>query len=71
MSSWWLLAFIAVLFINGTVTWCIAQSRVTSRQREWRIRSGVLTGVDEAATPVIGELANPADLIPTPHGAAR
>jgi hypothetical protein len=72
MSHWWLLAFIAMLFINGTVTWCFAQSRVTSRQREWRLRSGVPSIVDEAAAaPVIGWQGNPVDLVPSSHRAPR
>ncbi len=71
MSHWWLLAFIAMLFINGTVTWCVAQSRVTSRQREWRVRTGLSSIVDEAAAPVVGQRLNPVDLIPPPHEAPK
>jgi len=67
MSSWWLLVFVAVLFINGTVAWCVAQSRVTSRQREWRVRCGLLSIVDEAAASVVVRRLNPVDLIPAPH----
>jgi len=66
MSSWWLLVFVAVLFINGTVAWCVAQSRVTSRQREWRVRCGLPSIVDEAAASVVVRRLNPVDL-PPPH----
>lgn len=71
MSSWWLLIFIAVLFTNGTVAWCVAQARVTSRQREWRVRCGLLSNVDEAAAPVVVQRLNPVDLIPPPHEAPK
>jgi len=71
MSSWWLLVFVAVLFTNGTAAWCLAQSRVTSRQRERRVRSGLRSIVDQAAEPAVGQGLNPVDLIPTPHEAPK
>lgn len=67
MSPWWLLVFIAVLFTNGTVAWCVAQSRVTSRQREWRASSGVLAGADEPAAPGVGQRRTSVELTPPPH----
>lgn len=67
MSPWWLLVFVAVLFTNGTVAWCLAQSRVTSRQREWRVSSGVPRMVDEPAAPGLGQRQNPVDLAPLPQ----
>jgi hypothetical protein len=71
MSAWWLLVFVGVLFTNGVVAWCVAQARVTSRQREWRVRSGLLAIVDEAATPVIGQPLNRVAVTSAPHEAPR
>ena len=69
MSAWWLLVFVALLFTNGVVAWCVAQSRVTSQQREWRVRSGVLSIVDEAAAPVIGQRLNRVEITSPPYEA--
>ena len=67
MSPWWLLVFVAVLFTNGTVAWCVAQSRVTSRQRARRVSTRVPPIVDEPAAPHVDQRLNPVHLVPPPH----
>jgi hypothetical protein len=71
MSPWWLLVFIAMLFTSGTVAWCLAQSRVTARQREWRVRSGLLSPVDAATAPGVVQRRNPVDPIHPPQEAPQ
>jgi len=67
MSPWWLLVFVTVLFTNGTVAWCVAQSRVTSRQRAWQVSSGVPPIVDDRPAPHVDRRLDPVDLVPPPH----
>jgi hypothetical protein len=71
MSPWWLVVFIAMLFTSGTVAWCHAQSRVTARQREWRVRSGLLCIVDDATAPVVVQPRKPVDLVLPPQEAPQ
>ena len=71
MSAWWLLVFLAVLLTNGVVSWCVAQSRVVSRQRERRVRSGLLSVVHEGAAPVVGQPLNPVEIAFPPEEAVR
>ena len=67
MSPWWLLVFVAVLFTNGTVAWCVAQSRVTSRQRAWRVSWVSLPSSTNRPPQHVDQRLNPVDLVPPPH----
>jgi len=67
MSPWWLLVFVAVLFTNGTVAWCVAQSRVTSRQRARLVPPGVPPIVDERPAPHVDRRLDLVDVVPPPH----